>query len=66
MAIGPKTLFKARPCLPKSWKLGKLAEQHANSHRYTAELYEDKKAQARLQTGSEDPKTLMISLVRVS
>lgn len=66
MALGPKTLSKARPWLPKSWKLGRLAERCADFQRYMTELYEDEKAQARLQKGSDAPKTLMSSLVRAS
>lgn len=67
MVLGPKTLSKARPWLPKSWKLGRLAERCADFQRYMTELYEDEKAQARLQTGSDAPKTtLMSSLVRAS
>ncbi|KAK7701198.1 hypothetical protein SLS64_010531 [Diaporthe eres] len=66
MILGPKTLSKARPWLPKTWKLGRLAERCADFQRYMTELYEDEKAQARLQRGSEAPKTLMSSLVRAS
>lgn len=66
MILGPKTLSKARPWLPKSWKLRRLAERCADFQRYMTELYEDEKAQARLQTGPDAPKTLMSSLVRAS
>lgn len=66
MVLGPKTLSKARPWLPKSWKLGSLAERCADFQRYMTELYEDEKAQAHQQTGSDAPKTLMSSLVRAS
>ncbi|POS68788.1 hypothetical protein DHEL01_v212818 [Diaporthe helianthi] len=66
MAFGPKSLAKARPWLPKSWKLGMLADRCAIFERYMTELYEDEKAQTRLQTGSSASKTLMSSLVRAS
>ncbi|KAL1876453.1 hypothetical protein Daus18300_002697 [Diaporthe australafricana] len=66
MALGPKSLSKARPWLPKSWKLGILAEKCANFQRHMTEVYEDEKSQARVQAGSGAPKTLMSSLVRAS
>lgn len=66
MALGPKSLSKARPWLPKSWKLRRLADRCADFQRYMTELYEDEKAQARLQTDSSASKTLMSSLVRAS
>lgn len=70
MALGPKSLSKARPYLPKSWKLGILADRCAVFQRYMTELYEDEKSQARLQSAGSSsaapPKTLMSSLVRAS
>ncbi|KAG8158562.1 hypothetical protein KVR01_011684 [Diaporthe batatas] len=68
MAIGPKFLSKARPWLPKSWKLGILADRCAVFQRYMTQVYEEEKSQARLQAGSAAaaPKTLMSSLVRAS
>jgi len=66
MALGPKSLSKARPWLPKSWKLGILADRCAVFQRYMTELYEDEKSQARLQTSPSASKTLMGSLVRAS
>ncbi|KAJ0108442.1 hypothetical protein J7T55_002046 [Diaporthe amygdali] len=66
MALGPKSLSKARPWLPKSWKLRRLADRCAYFQRYMTELYEDEKVQARLQTDSSASKTLMSSLVRAS
>ncbi|KAI7775546.1 hypothetical protein LA080_006695 [Diaporthe eres] len=52
--------------LPKTWKLGRLAERFVDFQRYKTELYEDEKAQARLQTGSDIPKTQISSLVCAS
>lgn len=69
MALGPKALSKARPWLPKSWKLGILADRCAVFQRYMTELYEEEKSQARLKAGSgggASTKTLMSSLVRSS
>lgn len=70
MALGPKVLAKARPWLPKSWKLSMLADRCAVFQRYMTELYEEEKSQARLKTGSgsggASSKTLMSSLVRAS
>lgn len=66
MALGRKSLAKARPWLPKSWKLRILADRCAVFQRYMTELYEDEKSQARRQAGSTVSKTLMSSLVRAS
>ncbi|KAK2611481.1 hypothetical protein N8I77_004817 [Diaporthe amygdali] len=66
MALGPKSLSKARPWLPKSWKLRRLADRCADFQRYMTELYKDEIAQARLQTDSSASKTQMSSLVRAS
>lgn len=67
MALGPKTLSRARPWLPKSWKLRVLAERCADFQRYMTELYEDEKARALAGgPGSGGARTLMSSLVRAS
>lgn len=69
MALGPKALSKARPWLPKCWKLGLLADRCAVFQRYMTELYEEEKSQAQLKAGSgggASAKTLMSSLVRAS
>lgn len=65
MGIGPKALATARPFLPKSWKLGVLAQTCAEFQRYMTELYEEEKEkQAKPSSGGVT--TLMSSLVRAS
>lgn len=66
MALGPKTLSRARPWLPKSWKLRALAERCADFQRYMTELYEDEKARALAGGADGGARTLMSSLVRAS
>lgn len=65
MGIGPKALATARPFLPKSWKLGVLAQTCADFQRYMTELYEEEK-QKQAKTSSGGVKTLLSSLVRAS
>lgn len=65
MGIGPKALATVRPILPKSWKLGVLAQTCADFQRYMTELYEEEKEkQAKPSSGGVT--TLMSSLVRAS
>ncbi|KUI70320.1 Cytochrome P450 4X1 [Cytospora mali] len=66
MGIGPKTLAIARPWLPKTWKLGVLAETCAEFQRYMTELYEEEKHQQRAGPTFGSARTLMNSLVRAS
>ncbi|KUI54695.1 putative cytochrome P450 6a18 [Cytospora mali] len=66
MGIGPKTLAIARPWLPKTWKLGILAETCAEFQRYMTELYEEEKYQQRAGPAFGSARTLMNSLVRAS
>lgn len=66
MAIGPKALAAARPWLPKSWKLGVLAETCAEFQRFMTELYEEEKAKQVKPTAARPVTTLMSSLVRAS
>ncbi|KAK7748118.1 hypothetical protein SLS53_001371 [Cytospora paraplurivora] len=65
MGIGPRALAVARPWLPKSWKLGVLAETCAEFQRFMTELYEEEKAKQAFST-ARSVKTLMSSLVRAS
>lgn len=65
MALGPKALAAARPWLPKTWKLGVLAETCAEFQVYMTEMYEEEKAKlVRPDVGSV--RTLMSSLVSAS
>ena len=65
MALGPSFLAKARPWLPGSWKLTKLADTCASFQRYMTDQYEEeKRASAQKQAGGV--KTLMSSLVSAS
>lgn len=65
MVIGPKALAAARPWLPRTWKLGVLAETCAEFQRYMTDMYEEEKAkQVKPNPGS--PSTLISSLVSAS
>lgn len=71
MGLGPATLARLRPFLPKSWKLAVLADACAAFQRYMTEMYEEEKnKQATTDSDSESsttaPRTLMSSLVRAS
>lgn len=67
MGIGPRALARARPWLPRTWKLGVLAETCAEFQRYMTEMYEEEKAKH--QQGKPEPgakRTLISSLVGAS
>lgn len=66
MGIGPKALATVRPLLPKSWKLGVLAETCADFQQYMTELYEEEKAKQAKPSKGGGVTTLMSSLVRAS
>lgn len=65
MGIGPKALAMDKPWLPKTWKIGVLAETCAEFQRYMTEMYEEEKEkQAKPDPGSK--RTLISSLVSAS
>ncbi|KAK3946141.1 putative cytochrome P450 [Diplogelasinospora grovesii] len=73
LALGPGFLTKARPWLPSTWKLARLADTCAAFQRYMTDQYEEEKkrteaddAQEAKKTGRAANKTLMSSLVRAS
>ncbi len=66
MALGPSVLAKARPWLPGSWKLAKLADTCAAFQRYMTDQYEEEKRATLAQEKPGAAKTLMSSLVRAS
>jgi cytochrome P450 len=66
MALGPSFLAKARPWLPGTWKLAKLADTCAAFQRYMTDQYEEEKRATLAQERTDTAKTLMSSLVRAS
>ncbi|KAK4187023.1 putative cytochrome P450 [Podospora australis] len=66
MVLGPSFLAKARPWLPGTWKLAKLADKCAAFQRYMTEQYEEEKRKMLTQKGTGAAKTLISSLVSAS
>lgn len=65
MALGPKVLATVRPWLPKTSKLGVLAETCAEFQEYMTEMYEEEKAKP-VKPDAGSVRTLMSSLVSAS
>ncbi|KAK4097301.1 cytochrome P450 [Parathielavia hyrcaniae] len=67
LALGPSFLSKARPWLPSTWKLAKLADTCAAFQQYMTDQYEEeKRATLTQERMGGAKKTLMSSLISAS